>query len=100
MTSLRSAQEGVRGRAKLIEFARVVLQAYLDTKGLTSASEAEIREKLQGEKTIMAHILCHSYPTHEHRLSDVIVFLVAGHETTGEGREGWLRICFNCYCCL
>ena len=30
----------------------------------------------------MSHIISYDYPSEEHRISDVIVFMIAGHETT------------------
>lgn len=31
----------------------------------------------------MSHLMRHDYPSEEHRISDILVFLIAGHETTG-----------------
>ena len=34
------------------------------------------------DKSIMGHILRNDYPSDEHRVADIIVFMIAGHETT------------------
>lgn len=78
MTWIPEVQAGMRGQQKLVEFAKVVLQAYRESKGIQTDDEATIREYLKHDKSIMAHILCNSYPSEEHRLSDVVVFLIAG----------------------
>ena len=80
MTWLPAVKEGSQGQQKLIQFAKVVLQAFRESKGITSEhTDGEVQAMLKDDKSIMAHILSNSYPSEEHRLSDVIVFLVAGN---------------------
>ena len=65
---------GNQGREKIQHFGRVIAEAYRSNKfNLTDTTH---------EKTIMSHIMRHNYPTEENRISDILVFLVAGHETT------------------
>jgi hypothetical protein len=82
MTWIPAVQAGASGQKKLVEFAKVVLQAYRHSKNIATNDEEAIRDQLTNDKSIMAHILCNSYPSEEHRLSDVIVFLVAGSFST------------------
>jgi hypothetical protein len=55
---------------KMQDFGRVILEAYRGNK-FDFDSETH-------DKTIMSHIMRHDYPSEEHRISDVLVFLIAG----------------------
>lgn len=73
----RGVQEGKRATKLLIDFAQRAIDSYRSGK-------ARNRFVAEGEEgfTIMSHIMNHNYPTEEHRISDVVLFMVAGNETT------------------
>jgi hypothetical protein len=60
----------MKALAKMQEFGRVILEAYRNKK-FNFDSDTH-------EKTIMSHIMKHDYPSEDHRISDILVFLVAG----------------------
>lgn len=77
MKWLPGVKEGLQGEQRLREIGRLVIDRY--------RREEEMRKSAAGCKdrsTIMSHIMSYDYPSEEHRISDVIVFMVAGHETT------------------
>jgi cytochrome P450 len=61
----------------LLDFAQRAIDNYRSGK-------ARNRFVSEGEEgfTIMNHVMNHSYLSEEHRLSDVVLFMVAGNETT------------------
>lgn len=70
-------QRANEARKKFIGFGASILEAYQSNKFNLAADPNH-------DKTIMSHIMRHEYPSEEHRISDILVFLVAGHETTGD----------------
>jgi cytochrome P450 len=62
---------GFDARDKLIDFGRIILEAFRSKQ-----------KKADQELSIMDHIVRNDYPTEKHRISDVVVFMIAGHETT------------------
>lgn len=72
-------RNGLKGEKKLQDIGRTIIDLYRE-KERGSSSDAAINQNK--EKTIMSHIMSHDYPSEEHRISDLIVFLIAGHETT------------------
>ena len=74
-------QRGLAARKKVQEFGRIILEKYRSSK---TEGEGEAGGAALGsnEASIMDHILKNDYPSEQHRISDVVVFLVAGHETT------------------
>lgn len=48
------------------------------------------RERDEGSVSIIDHLIEHDYPSEEHRISDLIVFLIAGHETTAHSLSFFL----------
>ena len=45
--------------------------------------------------SIIGHLIAHDYPSEEHRISDLIVFLIAGHETTAHSLSFFLYCMAN-----
>lgn len=76
MTWLPGVVEGVAGEKRLREIGRLIVDRYRAEQG------EGVSRSVSTDKTIMSHIMSHDYPSEEHRISDVIVFMVAGHETT------------------
>ncbi len=68
---------GVAAQDKLCKYGEIILNAYREI--LTNKKHDQL---LDQDKTIMSHIVNNDYPTEQHRISDVVVFLIAGHETT------------------
>jgi hypothetical protein len=60
-----------KARTKFIEFGRAILKAY-------ESNKFNLNSDSNHEKTIMSHLMRHDYPSEEHRISDILVFLVAG----------------------
>ena len=61
---------------KMREFGSLVLKIYRDKQQrLTQDDEIE-------DKSIIGHLARFDYASEEHRISDVIVFMIAGYETT------------------
>ena len=52
------------------------------------------REKVSDQEkdgsSIISHLISYDYPTEDHRISDLIVFLIAGHETTSHSLSFFL----------
>lgn len=76
MTWLPGVVEGVAGEKRLREIGRLIVDRYRAEHGQAAG------HRIATDKTIMSHIMSYDYPSEEHRISDVIVFMVAGHETT------------------
>ena len=68
---------------KVLEASRACEQARNHTKGKADSSAAGNVSLQQAPKqTIMSRLLEHAYPSDEHRISEILVLVVAGHETT------------------
>lgn len=82
-------REGSKYLANMINFGRIIVnhcrakhqEQMNDIKDGKTRSDGR-SDGGGGPNTIIYHLLEHDYPTEEHRISDVIVFLIAGHETT------------------
>ncbi len=72
----QEVRDGLAGERYMIETGRRIVEGYRRKAAADPAFRAS------GEKTIMGHIMSHEYPSEEHRISDLVVFLIAGHETT------------------
>lgn len=69
MTWLPEVRRAYQAREDMVSFAEKVLAK-------------SGHHKTQEDKTIIGRILNNAYPTEKHRISDLLVLLVAGHETT------------------
>lgn len=76
MTWLPGVVEGLRGEQRLRDIGRLVIDRY------RAEQQTDKTVPNNNSKTIMSHIMSYSYPSEEHRISDIVVFMVAGHETT------------------
>jgi cytochrome P450 len=63
-------------------------------KNLGATVLRKYREEHDGKKddgsSIIGHLIANDYPSEEHRISDLIVFLIAGHETTAHSLSFFL----------
>ena len=89
MTWLPGVKKGLKAEQKLREIGRLVIERY-------RAEHAAENGQSKDDKTIMSHIMSYDYPTEEHRISDVIVFMIAGHETTAHTLSFLLLCLANC----
>ena len=81
-------RRGLAGEKKLQNIGKTIIDLYRAKETTNSAASAS--SKLVREKTIMSHIMSHDYPSEEHRISDLIIFLIAGHETTAHTMSFYL----------
>ena len=72
----QEVRDGIAGERYMTEAGRRIVDGYRRKAAINPEFRAS------GEKTIMGHIMSHEYPSEEHRISDLVVFLIAGHETT------------------
>ncbi len=95
--------EAELAKEKIRQFGRVILAAARQSG--SQSSNGDGKEEGEGQvgnssathlhcddKSIMGHLLRNDYPSDEHRIADINVFLVAGHETTA------YTLCFFLYC--
>ncbi len=68
----QNVQEGTRSRQKIQNFGRIITEAYRANKFNLPTNDSI------HDKTIMSHLMKHDYPSEEHRISDIVVFLIAG----------------------
>lgn len=93
--AMRRANNPVRGlmfwseEMKHAEKSRGVLK---DLGATVLRKYREKREDAEGHEkaSIIEHLIAHDYPTEEHRVSDLMVFLIAGHETTAHSLSFFL----------
>lgn len=71
----------LKSRDKLIKLATYVLKKYRH-------SHPDVN--INSDNTIIGHLVAHDYPSEEHRISDLLVFLIAGHETTAHSLSFFL----------
>jgi cytochrome P450 len=77
-----AVREGERARRRLLEFAAKVIDSYLEQQKRAAETGQSSAEFDNNNFSIMNAIVNHAYPSNDHRLSDIIVFMIAGNDTT------------------
>jgi cytochrome P450 len=73
---------GERSRQRLLDFAAKAVESYLEQQRRVAESGQSAAESDDNSFSIMNAIVNHDYPSNDHRLSDIIVFMIAGNDTT------------------
>lgn len=73
-------QEALQCRDQMVRWGHAVLERHRAKGSATNQS------------TILGHLMTHNYPSEQHRVSDLIVLLIAGHETTAHSLS-FLLLC-------
>jgi cytochrome P450 len=81
----KEKQFSEKSEAVLKDLGATVLRKYRE-KQLQKTAE----EKSEEGASIIGHLISHDYPSDEHRIADLIVFLIAGHETTAHSLSFFL----------
>ena len=68
-------RKALQSRERLRQLGANMLQNY---RAATEGNE----EWATQDQSIMGYLVRHNYPSEQHRISDLIIFLIAGHETT------------------
>lgn len=71
----KDKQFATQNEVVLKNLGATVLRKYREKQNKSNGAE-------EVGSSIIGHLIAHDYPSEEHRISDLIVFLIAGHETT------------------